>query len=99
LFHAGIGVAHGLKLKEGRRGPLAGVVGGSFGDVYYHKVKLAVAGCILQVTAGFSEDLAVAGLLGRHGFFEHFSVLFDPTHDPPGFEINRIQSGASLHVN
>jgi hypothetical protein len=90
LFHASIGAAHGLKLRDGTRGVLGGVVGGSRGEVYYHKVKLCIADSMLTVNAGFSEHLSVAGLLGRHGFFEHFSVLFDPCNNPPGFEITRI---------
>ena len=90
LFHADIGKAHGLKLKDGPKGPLGGVVGGAKGEVYYHKVKLCVAGQIIPINAGFSETLSVAALLGRHGFFEHFSVFFDPANDPPGFEITRI---------
>ena len=31
LFHASIGEAHGLRLKDGLEGPLGGVVGGSVG--------------------------------------------------------------------
>jgi hypothetical protein len=90
LFHADIGKAHGLKLKEGVKGALGGVVGGFKGEVYYHRVKLCVGGGIIAINAGFSENLSVAALLGRHGFFEHFTVLFDPSSNPPGFEINRV---------
>jgi hypothetical protein len=90
LFHADIGKAHGLKLKSGLKGELGGVVGGAKGEVYYHKVKLCIGTDMIHINAGFSENLSVAALLGRHGFFEHFSVLFDPTNNPPGFEITRI---------
>jgi hypothetical protein len=90
LFHADIGRAHGLKLHDGKKGPLSGVIGGAKGEVYYHKVKLCVGTHIIPINAGFSENLSVAALLGRHGFFEHFTVLFDPANNPPGFEINRI---------
>lgn len=90
LFHADIGKAHGLKLKDGAPGPLRGVVGGASGDVYYHQVKLQIGTSLISINAGFSEHLSVAGLLGRHGFFEHYSVLFDPSNNPPGFEITRI---------
>jgi hypothetical protein len=90
LFHADVGKAHGLKLKDGAKGPLSGVVGGACGEVYYHKVKLCIGSHMIPINAGFSETLTVAGLLGRHGFFEHFSVLFDPANNPPGFEITRI---------
>jgi hypothetical protein len=90
IFHSSIGVAHGLDLESGIQGDLCGVVGAAKGSVYYHRVKLCVAGGIIPITAGFSENLSVAALLGRHGFFEHFSVLFDPANNPPGFEITRI---------
>jgi hypothetical protein len=78
------------KLKDGSRGDLRGVVGGATGDVYYHKIKLCVGSGIIGINAGFSENLSVAGLVGRHGFFEHFKVSFDPSNNPPGFELTRI---------
>jgi hypothetical protein len=90
LFHADIGKAHGLKLKDGLKGDLGGVVGGAKGEVYYHKVKLCIGTHMILINAGFSEKLSVAALLGRHGFFEHFSVLFDRRTIHPGFEITRI---------
>ncbi|MBZ5724121.1 MAG: hypothetical protein LAP87_03925 [Acidobacteriia bacterium] len=45
---------------------------------------------MIPINAGFCEALSVAALLGRHGFFEHFTVLFDPASTPPGFEIDRL---------
>jgi hypothetical protein len=90
LFHAQIGKPLGLKLKEGDRDVLGGVVGGSKGDVFYHKIKLKIMADIIPITAGFSEHLTVAAILGRHGFFEHFSVTFDPSNSPPGLTLQRI---------
>jgi hypothetical protein len=90
LFHSAVGEAHGLKLDAGVEGSLGGVIQGQVRKVYYHKVKLIVAGSVISITAGFSPDLAVAGLLGRFGFFEHFNVVFDPTNNPPGLELTRI---------
>ncbi len=90
LFHADIGKSLGLKLKEGEHDKLGGVVGGSKGDVYYHRIKLKVLSDIIPITAGFSEQLATAAILGRHGFFEHFMVTFDPSNNPPGLLIERV---------
>lgn len=90
LFHADIAKAHGLKVETGVEGPLGGVVGGAIGKVYYHKVKLAFGSNIIPITAGFSPLLSVAAILGRHGFFEHFKIVFDPSSTPPGLQIERI---------
>jgi len=40
---------------------------------------------------GFSEELSVAGTLGRTGFFDAFRVTFDHSEHPPILEINRIE--------
>jgi hypothetical protein len=69
-------------------------VGGISGQMkiafYFHKVKLLAGGESFDIQAGFSDQLAVAGLLGQVGFFENFSVTFDYTPHPPCFEIQRI---------
>ena len=90
LFHASIGEAHGLRLKDGLEGLLGGVVGGAVGKVYYHHVKLALPGHIIPILAGFSPDISVGALLGRYGFFDNFSILFDPSNNPPGFGMKRV---------
>ena len=90
MFHASIGEAHGIKIERGQPGPLAGVIGGAKGTVYYHKVKLIVGSEMIAISAGFSHELSIAGLLGRHGFFENFVVTFDPCSNPPGLEVSRI---------
>jgi hypothetical protein len=63
LFHADIGKAHGLKLRDGAKGFLGGVVGGAKGEVYYHKVKLCVGTQMIPINAGFSENLSVTAFL------------------------------------
>jgi hypothetical protein len=90
LFHSSIGTALGLKIETGQRSVLSGVVAGAEGAIYYHKVKLRVAGSIFEINAGFYESLSLAGILGRHGLFEHFTVTFDPANQPPGMEITRL---------
>ena len=90
LFHADIGKPLGLQLKDGERSSLGGVIGGVRGEVYFHKIKLKVLADIIPITAGFSEHLSVAAILGRHGFFEHFTITFDPCSNPPGLTIQRV---------
>lgn len=89
-FHADLAVNYGIDLKTGKVGKLAGVVDAPPVEVYYHAVKLCVGGHLIPIIAGFYEKLSFAGILGRHGFFEHFQVLFDPANTPPGFETTRI---------
>jgi hypothetical protein len=90
LFHSDIGRRFGLRVEEGAEGPLGGVIAGEIRKVYYHDVKLAFGEHMVPVRAGFSDSLSVPGLLGRTGFFEHFSVTFDPANNPPGMVIQRI---------
>jgi len=80
-----------MNVRSGTVGPLGGVIGGSRGDVYYHKIRMMVAGESLEIKAGFSYELSVPALLGQIGFFDNFTVSFDNTPHPPCFEVNRIQ--------
>ena len=89
-FHADIGRALGLKVEAGEVGELRGVVAGAVATVYYHEVRLCLAEHIISIKAGFYDKLGGAGILGRHGFFEHFCVAFDPSNNPPGMDITRI---------
>jgi len=90
LFHAQIGKSLGLNIESGDKDTLGGVVGGSVGEVYYHEIKLKVLADIIPITAGFSKNLSVAAILGRHGFFENYIVTFDPCSNPPGLRLERI---------
>jgi len=90
LFHAHIGRQLGLKVENGQHDILGGVIGGSRGDVYYHKIKLKVMADVITITGGFSEQLSTAAILGRHGFFENFIVTFDPCAQPPGLIVQRV---------
>lgn len=89
-FHSDVGTAVGLKVETGEVGELRGVVAGAAAKVYYHNVRLCLAEHMVLIKAGFYDKLGCAGILGRHGFFEHFSVTFDPSNIPPGLEITRI---------
>jgi hypothetical protein len=89
-FRSDIGRSFGLKVENGEPGELRGVIDAPPAKVFYHQVKLCIGEHIIPIQAGFYEKLGWAGILGRHGFFEHFTVMFDPSHDPPGLEITRI---------
>jgi hypothetical protein len=90
MFHAGFCRVLGIRLKEGIRGDLAGVVGGKVADLYFHKIKILVGSYQITTMAGFSEELSVAGLLGRRGFFEDFVVKIDSSTNPPHFDLDKI---------
>jgi len=80
-----------MNVDDGVEGPLGGVIGGATGKVYYHKIRLLVAGESIEIMAGFSHQLSVPGLLGQIGFFDNFIVTFDWTPHPPCLDVQRIQ--------
>jgi hypothetical protein len=91
-FHASVGRAIGIKVETGPKISLGGIVhtGSAGAPVFFHEVGLHVGADIIKIKAGFCDKLAVAGILGRRGFFENFVVTFDPAAAPPGFEIQRM---------
>jgi hypothetical protein len=91
LFHANIGRAIGMHdLEAGKEGPLGGVVRGVSRKVYYHPIKLCIGPDIIPIVAGFCDELSVGAILGRSGFFDNYTITFDPCNNPPGFEIQRV---------
>jgi len=91
-FHADIGRAVGIRIEDGQKSALGGVVAGPRCDTYFHEIALHVEGDIIRVKAGFTDSLAVSAILGRRGFFDHFIVTFDHGGNPPEFEIRRIRA-------
>jgi hypothetical protein len=90
IFHSSLGLAIGLDVKKGEVEETLGVSGQPT-ITYLHNVSLYVSvGIIKSIQAGFTEKLPVGGLLGRLGFFEYFKITFDPSSNPPGFELERI---------
>jgi len=89
IFHSSIGESIGLRIDRGEEDETTGVSGQAT-KIYLHNVSLYVPGHILKIKAGFTDQLPLAGILGRAGFFEHFKVTFDPSSNPPGFELERI---------
>ncbi len=85
-----IGASIGIKIDSGSEGDLGGVISGPRSKVYFHNVKLIVATEVIEIKAGFCWDLS-ENLLGQIGFFDNFTVTFDPVPHPPCFEFNRVQ--------
>ena len=92
LFHADSLKPFKVKLTDGIKGSLGGIGRAMAVPVYYHDIYILVGlDWKIGVRAGFSEELSVAGILGRTGFFDAFKVIFDHTEHPPILEINRIE--------
>ncbi len=92
LFHADFLRPFKLNLTDGVKGSIGGVGREMRVPVYYHDIWILV-GLELRigVKAGFCEELSVAGILGRTGFFDSFRVTFDHSENPPVLEINKIE--------
>lgn len=74
-FQAGLGRAIGLDIEKGEALETLAATGPT--TMYMHEISIYLPGGPVQVKAGFSDSLPVAGLLGMSGFFEHFMVLFN----------------------
>ena len=70
-------------------GDMGGIVAGATSKVYFHTIKLVVGAEMVEIKAGFSWDIT-ANLLGQTGFFDNFTVSFDPTFEPPCFDVERV---------
>jgi len=90
MFHAGVCRSLGIKLEDGIRSDLGGVIGGQVRPMYFHTVKIPIGAEQFETMVGFSEHLAVGGLLGRRGFFENSIVKIDSSTNPPYFELEKI---------
>ena len=91
-FKASVGEYLGMDVTKGIESMIYGLSQGMSDPVYFHKVRIFVeADWIIDVTAGFARKLAVAGILGRNGFFDHFKVHFDQSAVPPIVEIEKIE--------
>ncbi len=91
LFHGDIARALGIKdITSGVLEVSGGVVKGVQMQTYAHDVRLVVGSDNFKITAYFSDDLPIAALLGRNGFFDKYAVTFDPTGVNPGVELTRV---------
>jgi len=90
LFHGDIAEAAGIKdITAGKLKTSGGVVKGVQMRTYGHDIRLIIGSDSFKIEAYFSNDLPIAGLLGRDGFFDKYIVTFDPTASIPGFELTR----------
>ena len=90
LFHAAVGRSIGINIENGEVGRLGGVIRGASEPVYFHNVKIRFLEHIVDATAGFTETLSVAGILGRQSFFDNCTVTFDPSSAPGHLDITRL---------
>lgn len=90
FFHASIGRAIGIRIEDGVEAPLSGIISVGSASAFFHDVGLHVGTDIIRIRAGFCDQLSMTGILGRHGFFDNFTVMFDHSEVPPAFEIQRI---------
>jgi len=92
LFHANLLQPLGLRLKDGIEDSIGGIGKPLTLPVFYHDIQVLIGiDWVIGVRAGFCEELAVAGILGRVGFFDCFKATFDHSEHPPILEIQRIQ--------
>jgi len=89
IFHAQIGESLGFDIRKGKEEKTQGV-SGQLTTIYLHQVSLYIPGGIIGITAGFCYELPLAGLLGRRGFLDQFKFTFDPSTNPPEYELERI---------
>lgn len=90
MFHADFCRSLGIKLEDGIKSELGGIIGGASAPMYYHQMKILIGSSQLQTMVGFSQALSVAGLLGRRGFFDNFIFTLDGTVSPPVFEVEKL---------
>src|SRR5580658_7156608 len=91
LFHSDALEPFGIELESGIREDIGGIGKQVVIPVYYHDVRIMIGvDWRIQVRAGFSRELTVAGILGRNGFFDAFRITFDHTADTPYTSIEQI---------
>ena len=92
MFQAGVGEYIGIDVPKGVEHVIGGIISDPREPIYFHKVKLYVElDWVVEVMAGFVKKLAVTGILGRNGFFDSFTVLFDHSKHPPEMEVQKIE--------
>lgn len=79
LFHADLAEYLGIPLQESNKQSFGGITGQK-AAVYMHLIDLSVGGHrFSSIPVGFSHEIAPHGhgILGQHGFFDLFKVIFD----------------------
>ncbi len=90
MFHASFCKSLGIKLEDGIKADLGGVIGGVNRPMYFHKTKILIGSVQVETMVGFCDSLSVGGLLGRRGFFDNFIFKLDGTGQLPHFELEKI---------
>ncbi len=76
LFNSGVAKALGIETEKGEMFKPTGI-GGSIVS-YIHEIILKVEDTEIKIKVAFTDNLAVPiNLIGREGFFDAFSVLFN----------------------
>jgi len=90
MFHASFCKALGIRLEDGVRSELSGVISGDNRPMYFHRTNILIGSTQIETMVGFCESLSVGGLLVRRGFFDHFVFTLDGTGNPPTFDMDKI---------
>jgi len=92
MFSSAVADYLGIKITDGIEGMVGGILKGDKEPIYFHSLKIQVeSNWNITVKAGFTKKLALAGILGRNGFFDNFTVRFDQSVKPRQFEIEKMQ--------
>jgi Aspartyl protease len=78
VFSATLAEDLGLILEDGAPLEVQGATGEAV-TFYEHSITITAAGKTFETTAAFADvsHLALAGLVGQQGFFDHFLITFD----------------------
>jgi len=87
IINASFGELIGIPVRSGPSEQMTGFSGNEQETIYFHHIQLRVAGTSVRTMAGFCYGLPVQALPGRHGFFDHFKITFDPLRR--GMQIDR----------
>jgi hypothetical protein len=90
MFHASFCKSLGIRLEDGIKSELGGVIGDDKRPMYFHKTRILVGSSQIETMVGFCEFLSVGGLLGRRGFFDNFFFSLNGISNPPTFELDKI---------
>jgi hypothetical protein len=92
MFKADLADYLGIRLEEGEKSEVGGIISGCIDPMYFHKVTLFVEEhWNFPIRAAFVRKLSVPGILGRDGFFDHFLVQFDQSCKPPYVQLEKIE--------
>ena len=79
IFDAHIGEYLGIDIESGDKEIFGGIQEAPSSVAYFHKIILTVGDWEYKTVVGFSYEIARHGygILGQHGFFNLFEIIFD----------------------